>query len=64
MQGKGLGMAAFNVSLYLYLSVSVLWSMAFSPLTPMCVASGEDMAYEHVHYHPAGMHCDSVGSKV
>lgn len=30
----------------------------------MCVASGEDMAYEHVHHDPAGVHRGSVGSEV
>ena len=28
------------------------------------MSSGEDVAYEHVHPHPAGVHRGSVGSEV
>ena len=27
-------------------------------------ATGEDVAYEHVHHHPAGLHCATVGGQV
>lgn len=38
--------------------------LTFNPLTTTRVASGEDMAYEHVHHHPVGVHRGSVGSEV
>lgn len=69
MQGYGLGINVFNVSL----SISVyalclycgLWSFGFLPINnQMCAASGEDVADEYVHHHPAGVHCGFVGSEV
>lgn len=42
-----------------------LRSTGFLPINHhMCVALGEDMAYEHVHPDAAGVHRGSVGSEV
>lgn len=38
--------------------------LVFYPSTAMYVASGEDVADEHVHHHSAAVHCGSVGSQV
>lgn len=74
MQGSSLGFSVFKVSSYASLSISMCTfvclycgrcSIGFLPINHhMCVASGEDMAYEHVHHHSAGVHCGSVGSEV
>ena len=56
-------MCLFMHPLYTY--VTLLWLMLhWFPTNTMCVASGEDMAYEHVYNYPAGVHRGSVGSEV
>lgn len=54
---------------FLYASLSIygtlLWPVRHWFSTSLiCVALGEDMAYEHVHHYPADVHRGSVGSEV
>lgn len=69
IQGNSLEMNVFNesFSVSVYTCVSAQWSngpLVFYTLTTMYVASGKDVADEHVYHHSAGVHCGSVGSEV